>query len=92
MNHLVEVMYMKNSNRDGLPITKISKDEYILDGTGEIFEYEHTENRTQNKDNLRKTFKNLRHLINYNFGNSSNELAFTPPFFLVKLLYNQVNI
>lgn len=77
MNHLVEVMYMKNINRDGLPITKISKDEYILDGTGEIFEYEHTENRTQNKDNLRKTFKKLRHLINYNFGNSSNELAFT---------------
>lgn len=77
MGHLIEVMSMDKVTFDGLPVTKINKDQYIVNDTGEIFDYEHTENRTQNKDNLRKTFKKLRHLINYNFQGNKNELAFT---------------
>ncbi len=77
MGHIVEVMCMDKLNRDGLPITKLNKHEYVINATGEVQEYQHTENRTQNKDNLRKTFKKIRHLINYNFQGNKNELAFT---------------
>lgn len=59
------------------PITKINQDFYMLNDTGEVKEYQHTKNRSQNVDNLRKTFKKIRHIINFNFGGRDNELAFT---------------
>lgn len=77
MGHIVEVMAIDKCNFEGLPITKLSKDTYLVNETGEILDYKHTENRTQNKDNLRKTFKKIRHLINYNFKGNQNELTFT---------------
>jgi hypothetical protein len=77
MGHLVEVMAIEKCNRNGLPITKLSKDQYVVNETGEIKDYEHTDNSLQNRDNLRKTFKKIRHLINYNFRGNKNELAFT---------------
>lgn len=77
MGNLKEIMYIEKLNLKGVDITKLNKNEYIVNSTGEILEYQHTDNRSQNKDNLRKTFKKIRHLINNNFGGASNELAFT---------------
>lgn len=78
MGNIKEIMYMEKLNLNGFPIKKISKTEYVILETGEIIEYEkHSENRSQNKDSLRKTFKKIRGLINYNFRGNDNELAFT---------------
>lgn len=77
MGHIKEVMSIEKLTLTPPPITKIDKDLYMLNETGEVKEYEHTENRSQNVDNLRKTFKKIRQIINYNFGSKANELAFT---------------
>lgn len=77
MGHIIEVMAVENCNHDGLPIRKISKDEYIALNTGEIRKYNHSVNRMGNVDNLRRTFKKIRHLINYNFHGADNELLVT---------------
>lgn len=78
MGNIKEIMYMSKLNLNGFPIKKISKNEYVILDTGEIKEYSfHAENRSQNKDSLRKTFKRIRALINTNFHGCKNELAFT---------------
>lgn len=77
MGHIIEVMAMDKIPNGTFGITKLSKDEYVVNDTGEVMEYNHTESRTENKDNLRRTFKQLRYLINYNFRGFGNELAFT---------------
>lgn len=77
MGHIKEIMAIDKLSLSPPPITKINKDLYVLHETGELKEYKHTENRTQNVDNLRRTFKTIRHIINYNFGGHDNELAFT---------------
>lgn len=78
MGNIKEFMYMEKVNLSGFPLKKISKNEYVLLDTGEIKEYtSHSENRSQNKESLRKTFKSIRELINTNFTGQKNELAFT---------------
>lgn len=77
MGHLKEIMCVDKLCLMPPPITKINQDLYMLNETGEVKEYNHTENRSQNLDNLRRTFKKIRHIINYNFGGRANELAFT---------------
>lgn len=77
MNHIKEVMYMEHLSDTYFPITKLDKDHYLVNATGEILKYSHTENRKQNIDSLRKTFKKIRNIINYNFVGAPNELAFT---------------
>lgn len=77
MGHIKEIMCVNNLSLSPPPITKIDRDLYMLDITGEVKEYQHTENRSQNVDNLRRTFKRIRHIINYNFSGGCNELAFT---------------
>lgn len=77
MNHIIEVMAMEKLPSNTFDITKIDKDRYMINSTGEIKEYIHTEKRIDNLDNIRKTFKKLRHIINYNFQGAGNELAFT---------------
>lgn len=76
MGHLVEVMHSEKVNRD-CRITKIDADRYVLNETGEIFEFERTETRAQGIGALRETFKRLRYLINNNFRGSPNELHVT---------------
>lgn len=73
MNHIVEVQYMEKMNRKN-HIKKLSKDEYVDLATGEIKDFEHSENRQQNYNSLRQTFKRLRYLINNNFTGEGNEL------------------
>lgn len=76
MNHIVEVQHMEKMNRKN-NIRKLDKDRFLDIGTGEIREFEHSENRQQNYNSLRQTFKKLRYLINNNFIGNANELHIT---------------
>lgn len=78
MGNINEIMYIENYNSKGLPITRLSKTEYVINATGELMLYKNdSENRADNKDSLRKTFKKIRELINTNFTGKKNELCFT---------------
>ena len=48
------------------PVVKIDKDHYASIETGEIFDYEHAENKSQNLQAVRRTLANLRGIINAN--------------------------
>lgn len=76
MNHIVEVQHMQKMNRKA-NIKKIDADTYLDIATGEIKQFEHSENRQQNYNSLRQTFKKLRYLINNNFVGQANELHIT---------------
>ena len=76
MKHLVEVQYMERVNTKA-HIRKLDSDRYMDIETGEIREFEKTENRSQGENSLRKTFNRLRELINNNFDGSANELFIT---------------
>lgn len=76
MNHLTEIQYMKKMNNQS-NIKKLNSDEYVDLKTGEIKEFEKTENRSQSYSSLRQTFKKLRYLINTNFTGQKNELFLT---------------
>lgn len=76
MNHIVEVQHMEKVNRKA-NIKKLNKDNYLELSTGEIKEFSHSENRQQNFNSLRQTFKRLRYLINNNFVGTKNELHIT---------------
>jgi hypothetical protein len=78
MGNIKEIMYIEKLSLNGFPVKKISKNEYIILDTGEVKEYlNHSENRSQDINSLRKTFKKIRQLINNNFTGAKNELAFT---------------
>jgi hypothetical protein len=76
MNHIIEVQHMEKMNRTN-NIKKLDKDFYVDLSTGEKKEFKHSENRQQNYNSLRQTFKKLRYLINNNFLGLSNELHIT---------------
>lgn len=78
MGNIKEIMYLQKCTREPFGIKKISKNEYVVVSTGEVLEYQNkSENRSQDKESLRKTFKKIRQLINTNFIGNSNELCFT---------------
>jgi len=78
MGNIKEIMYIEKFTRIPFGIKKISKDEYVLVATGEILKYKNkSENRSEDKNSLRKTFKKIRQLINTNFLGLANELCFT---------------
>lgn len=76
MNHIIELQHMEKMNRKN-HIKKLDKDRYVDISTGEIREFEHSENRQENYNSLRQTFKKLRYLINNNFTGKANELHIT---------------
>jgi len=92
MGNIQEIMIIEKLQLDGFPIKKISKTEYMIIETGEVMEYKVGENRAENKESLRKTFKKIRQLINTNFTGEKNELAFTITYDSLmtntKVLYN----
>lgn len=63
--NITEVMFQTNSNVN-ITIKKIDKDHYLDLETGEIKEFKHMENRTDDLNNLRVSMGNLRDLINTN--------------------------
>ena len=78
MGNVKEIMYLQKKCNQPFGVKKISKDEYMVIATGEIKEYSNrSENRSEDKESLRKTFKHIRELINTNFTGSANELIFT---------------
>lgn len=77
MGNIKEIMYLQKKNFKPFRIKKISSTEYIVLDTGEIKEFKKIENRSQDKESLRKTFKKIRQLINTNFVGFNNELCFT---------------
>jgi hypothetical protein len=76
MNHIIEIQHMEKMNRKA-NIKKLDKNRYVELATGEIKEFQHSENRQQNYNSLRQTFKKLRYLINANFVGNPNELHIT---------------
>ena len=48
------------------PVVKIDKDHYALLDTGEIFEYDHSENKSECYNSVRRTLSRLRAIINAN--------------------------
>lgn len=73
MNHIIEVQHMEKMNMQA-PIKKLDKHTYLDLQTGEIKEFELSENRAENLNSLRQSFKKLRYLINNNFEGKGNEL------------------
>lgn len=76
MNNVVEVRYLLGSN-NSIGIQKINADEYVVLDTGEIKQFEKNDNRAENVNSLRKTFRRLRMLINNNFSGSNSEAMLT---------------
>lgn len=73
MNHIVEIQHMAKMNKRS-HIRKLDKFHYVDLETGEKKEFCLTENRGENENSLRQTFKRLRYLINNNFVGKPNEL------------------
>lgn len=73
---IIEIRHMLKKNTK-CKIRVISKDEYINVDTGEIFKFEKGKERKDKYRSLRRTFSNLRYLINNNFCGNSNELFVT---------------
>lgn len=73
MHHIIEVQHMEKMNTQA-SIKKLDKHRYLDLQTGEIKEFELSENRGQNLNSLRQSFKNLGYLINFNFRGEPNEL------------------
>lgn len=48
------------------PITKIDKDHYMLNDTGEIFEYKHASDKSESYQSVRRSLSKLRGIINSN--------------------------
>ena len=64
MGNITEIRDM--SRNTGGIIRKLSKDEYCDTRTGEVFEYTHIETRIDNPENVARTLRNLRDIINAN--------------------------
>lgn len=73
MNHIIEIQHMQKMNTKN-HILKLDKDHYLDLRTGAIEEFIHSENRGENYNSLRQTFKRLRYLINNGFTGKGNEL------------------
>lgn len=76
MGHLLEMQHMEKRN-SSCAIRKLDRDRYVFLETGEIMEFEKTNDRSENANSLGKTFKKLRYLINNNFTGKPNELFLT---------------
>lgn len=77
MNHILEVVSLQRVPDVSQFITRLSKEEYMLNETGEVLEYKQSEHRGQNIAGLKRTFKKIRRLINTNFCGAPNELFLT---------------
>lgn len=74
MGNVVELQYMARRN-DRQTVHRIDETTYMVVSTGEIKEFQKdSENRTENINGLRKTFRKLRGVINSNFFGEPNEL------------------
>lgn len=77
MGNIKEIMCLEKRCITPFGIKKLNAYEYMVLDTGEVKEYNKIDNRAQDKESLRKTFKHIRELINTNFTGERNELCFT---------------
>lgn len=77
MNHIVEVVSIDKATNGLNKIQKLSKYEYMNLDSGEVLEYNLSENRGQNIAGLKDTFRKIRDLINNNFTGQGNEIHVT---------------
>lgn len=73
MNHITRVQHLEKHN-DRSFIRKLDADTFLDLLTGEIREFNKTQNRGQNLKGLRRTFQRLGDLVNNNFVGGDNEL------------------
>lgn len=90
-NGIVEVESMQKAPFSLNRFVKLSKTEYVDKETGEVRQYKQTTTRKQNPNELRKTFKALRRLINTNFFGKTNEKHITLTYGKLMQDYKQVN-
>lgn len=76
MGNITEIQHMEKMNRQAR-IKKLNKKQYLDLETGEIKNFNQSENRSENVNSLRQTMKKMRYLINNNFSGKKNELALT---------------
>jgi len=69
---ITELMYSQRQSPGQIYIRKINGQEYVDIRTGEIFQYETIENRSENLDSVRRSLGRLRDYINTNCVNLSN--------------------
>lgn len=74
--NILEITRMLRKNGEA-HIQKLSADEYLNLESGEVCEFEHTENRSESKQQLCKTFRHIRAIINTNFQGKENERFIT---------------
>jgi hypothetical protein len=78
MNHIIELISVEKEAKGGLTfIKKINKNEYVDTRTAEVKEYKKSVNRSNNIQSLKKSFVNLRRLINNNFSGCYGEKHIT---------------
>ncbi len=78
MHDIVEIMSIAYSGQNAFEnILKLDKQFYMLKDTGEVKEYNKSENRANNISGLKDSFKKIRDLINNNFTGQANELHLT---------------
>lgn len=65
MGNVIEIMHSDKHSRGGY-ITKIDKDHYVLNETGELKKFKHIENRAQDLSNVAKTLSYGRDILNTN--------------------------
>lgn len=65
MGNITEIMFSEKRSRGGY-IRKLDADHYVDYRNGEIFEFKHIENRSQDLTSVAKSLKRLRDLLNAN--------------------------
>lgn len=73
MGNITEIQHMEKMNRQ-VRIKKLNKNQYVELETGEIKDFELSENRSENANSLGQTMKKMRYLVNNNFYGKTNEL------------------
>jgi hypothetical protein len=66
MGNITEVTTLAKNCNCGCPCKKLDKDHYFDTRTGEVLEYEHIENRSEETRSIRNTLARIRALINTN--------------------------
>ena len=69
--NILEIMYNARKSQGGF-VRKLDKNTYIDLQTGELKEFNHIENRSQDLDNVRKSMSRGRDIINTNVVNVAN--------------------
>ncbi|MDP2924046.1 MAG: hypothetical protein Q8O30_10070 [Candidatus Omnitrophota bacterium] len=77
MNNIIEVVSIQRVCRGLENVLRLSKIHYMILDTGEVLEYNLSENRADNIAGLKDTFRKVRDLINTNFKGGENELHLT---------------